>query len=130
MNGGMVSFLGDAPAPPPKVRQARSRRTDRDTAKQAGDAAGEWEGELGRRVLATLIELERHSASGATAHDIVMRLAFSGDAPEQNSVSRRLTSLMRHGHVVDSGERKPSARRHGHPLVVWASTQGGRAWLR
>ncbi len=127
----MVGFLDDAEAPTVQVpvRERHSRTSDPDTAKAAGDAAKEWTGDLARAVLTAVVEMERHADHGATAADVVMRLAYTGRAPQQNSVSRRFTSLLRHGFVCDSGERKPSSRRHGHSLIVWSSTPAGRDWL-
>lgn len=128
---GMVGFLGEDEAPTVQrpIKERQSRKGDPDTSKQAGDAAKEWTGDLARAVLLCIVELEQHADHGATANDIVMRLAYTGEAPQQNSVSRRLTSLQRHGYVADGGERKPSTRRHGHPLIVWSSTPKGRDWL-
>jgi hypothetical protein len=113
----------------PEVPQRYARGSDPDTSHTAGEAAREFEGFEGRRVMATLIELEHRGADGATAHDIVMRLAYSGHAPQQNCVARRFTTLHKNGHVIDTGLRRKANRRGAQPGIVWASTESGRLWF-
>lgn len=119
-----MSTLHDDPLAPPSYTHAR--RHDPDTAKSAGEAAQDWEGEEGRRVLEALMECERTTGHGQTAHELTMHLAYFGHA-QQNCVSRRLTTLKRHGYVRDTGERRMGG--HGRPIAVYASTREGHAWL-
>lgn len=130
---GAQSFLdaGDVPIVEPVVQRRHARRSDPDTSQAAAKAAREGEGgPLGRAILQVLTETERLTGHGATAADIQMSLAYLGEAPQQNSVSRRLTTMKDRGYVRDTDERRPSTRRHGHPLIVWASTPEGREWMQ
>lgn len=71
-------------------------------------------------VLRTLVECDRtggYQHDGATAHEIVMRLAYTGHAPQQSVVARRLTDLRDAGLIVDSGRTRPGAS--NRQLIVW-----------
>lgn len=87
-------------------------------------------GPLTIRVLTTLIEVERTNPSrvGATTNEIQMRMAYDAlRTPDRNSISRRLTSLLRKGYVRDTGERRDGGR--GVDVTVYAATREGREWL-
>jgi hypothetical protein len=107
-----------------------ARRSDPDPSKVAGKVAGDSFGPLTARVLATLLEVERTNAHrpGGTVAEIQMLMAYDGlRVPDRNSISRRLTSLLRKGFVRDTGERRDGGR--GVDVTVYAATQEGRAWL-
>lgn len=102
------------------------RRSDPGPSKARGDNYGP----LTVRVLATLIEVERTNPSrvGATTNEIQMRMAYDAPmVPDRNSISRRLTSLLRKGFVRDTGERRDGGR--GVEVTVYAATGEGRQWL-
>lgn len=102
------------------------RATDPETSHAAAESIVPALGAQRRQVLWALVECERHGGmTGATAAEIVMRLAYTGAAPQQSVVARRLTDLRDLGLVVDSGETRPgtSARQ----LIAWASTEAGRS---
>lgn len=100
------------------------RATDPDTSRDAALSIRECVGDQCRLVLTSLLEAERRSGRGATAHEIVMRLAYTGRAPQQSVVARRLTDLRNAGLIEDTGERRPGGS--GRNLIVWASTTEGR----
>lgn len=107
-----------------------ARRSDPGPSKVAADMVGDSFGPLTARVLATLVEIERTNRSrpGGTAGEIRMRMAYDAlQVPDRNSISRRLTSLLRKGFVRDTGERRDDGR--GVEVTVYAATQEGRAWL-
>ena len=66
--------------------------------------------------------------TGATAAEIVMRLAYTGRAPQQSVVARRLSDLRDLGLVVDSGARRPGTS--ARALIAWQVTDAGREALR
>jgi hypothetical protein len=107
-----------------------ARRSDPGPSKVAADAVGDSFGPLTARVLATLVEIERTNPSrvGGTAAEIQMRMSYDAlRVPDRNSISRRLTSLLRKGFVRDTGVRRDGGR--GVEVTVYAATQEGRAWL-
>ena len=109
------------------VTDPQARLFDPDTSKAA--ARGEHLGDAAMRVLRALVALEIGSwiegGRGFTANEIRDWLDGQQD---RGSVARRLTSLRRHGLVLDSGERRDGGR--GVQVIVWKSTRAGRAWLK
>jgi hypothetical protein len=102
----------------------RARRTDPPTSKAAAEAIAPALGEQMRRVLWAVCEMERTGSLGATAHEIVMRLAYTGNAPQQSVVARRLTDLRDRGLVTDSGWTREGAS--ARQLIAWCATEAGR----
>lgn len=67
----------------------------------------------------------RNGAAGATAWDVVRRLSFTGHAPQQSVVARRLDDLEVLGLVERTELTRPgSSSRH---LMVWVPTAEGVA---
>lgn len=107
-----------------------ARRSDPGPSKVAAEVVGDSFGPLTARVLATLVEIERTNAHrpGGTAAEIQMRMAHDAlRVPDRNSISRRLTSLLRKGFVRDTGARRDGGR--GVEVTVYAATVDGRRWL-
>lgn len=107
-----------------------ARRSDPGPSKVAA-AKGDNYGPLTIRVLSTLVEVERTNAHrpGATTAEIQMRMAYDAmPCPDRNSISRRLTSLLRKGLVRDTGVRRDGGR--GVPTTVYSATAEGREWLQ
>lgn len=102
-----------------------ARATDPDTSRDAAESMKPYAGDECRRVLTAIVAIETYGGEGATAHDIVMRLAYSGRAPQQNCVARRCTDLRAAGLIEDTGDRRPGGS--GRPLIVWHTTDEGRA---
>lgn len=129
----MIPFLDLDPVAPPVPKPGRDRKaraTDPDTSQAAGERGDNF-GPLCQRILRTLIEVERTDSwrTGATPHEIRLRLAYDGDrTPETGSVARRFTTLKRMGFVADTGERRVGGA--GQPQTAWRSTVEGRAWAR
>jgi hypothetical protein len=122
----LFELLEPAPAPEPERFHRRSDPQPSKVAAEKGDSFGP----VCRRVLATLIEVERTTPSrgGATASEIQLRMSFDAEIPpDRNSISRRLTSLLRKGYVRDTGERRDGGR--GVEVTVYAATPEGRTWL-
>lgn len=111
------------PANPP-LGHAGARATDPDTSKTAAEVVDNRVTEQCLQVLWALVQCETHGGHGATAHEVVLRLAYGGRAPQQNVAARRLTTLQRVGLVRDTGDRRPGSS--PAPLIVWASTVDGR----
>ena len=118
----LLDFLDEEP-------ERFARRNDPGPPKDAA-AKGDSFGPLCVRVLTALVEVEasnRHWV-GATARDIQMLMEYqSTPAPDRNSISRRLTSLLRRGFVRDTGERRDGGR--GVDVTVYAATAEGRVWV-
>lgn len=72
-------------------------------------------------VLDTLRLLCDSGRSGATAHEITKTLANRGRPVQQNSVSRRLTTLHRAGLVRPTGATRPGA--YEQEQIVWTVTR-------
>lgn len=107
-----------------------ARRSDPGPSKVAAEV-GDSFGPLTVRVLERLIECERTNPHrvGATTNEIQMRMSYDAErTPDRNSISRRLTSLLRKGYVRDTGERRDGG--HGVEITVYAATTEGREWLR
>lgn len=107
----------------------RVRRTDPDTSKAAAGSLDPLQlSEQRRKVLWAIAVMEHYGHSGkpgATTAEIVMRLSYTGHAPQQSVVARRCTDLRDAGYIVDSGERRPGTS--NTPLIVWVLTEAGRA---
>lgn len=124
----LLDLLND-PDPQPEPERF-ARKSDPGPSKDAA-SKGDSFGPLCVRVLTALVEVERTNRHwvGATAHDIQMLMEYqSTPAPDRNSISRRLTSLLRRGFVRDTGERRDGGR--GISVTVYAATAAGREWLR
>lgn len=76
-------------------------------------------------VLAAVEAIERFNPHkvGATAYEVMARMAFTGHGPAQNIVARRLTDLRELGFVEDSGVTRPGGS--NRPLVAWRITATG-----
>lgn len=64
----------------------------------------------------------------ATAHDIVLRLAYTGRAPQQSCVAKRLGELRDLGYVESTGTTRPGGT--GRPLQVHRVTDTGVSVVR
>jgi hypothetical protein len=117
------SFLEEAVQAPPVTRV---RATDPDTSHTA--AVSMTPTALRKeqaRVLWALDQIERNEPGiGATAHDLTMRLAYTGRAPQQNCVVKRCGELKELGFARDTGAKRPGGS--GRPQIVWAITDTGR----
>lgn len=118
----------DEPPTAPPVSDPLVRTTDPEPSRDG--AKPEPLGHEAVRVLRALVELERTCPHrvGATAPELMMRMAFDGLAPDRNCVSRRLTSLVRHGFAVVADEKRDGGR--GVNVSVYCATAEGRGWLR
>lgn len=106
-----------------------ARLSDPGPSKDAADL-GDSFGPLTEWVLRTLIDVEAHNPgrTGGTSNELQMRMAYDGKrTPDRNSISRRLTSLLRKGYVRDTGERRDGG--WGVGVTVYAVTDAGREWL-
>lgn len=104
----------------------RVRRTDPDTSKAAAESLDPATlSEQRRRVLWAISVVEHYGHKrGATACEIVMRLSYTGNAPQQSVVARRCTDLCEFGYIEDSGDRRNG--NSNTPLIVWRLTEAGR----
>lgn len=102
-----------------------ARTDDPDTSRDAATAVEPRLNDQCRRVFAAILDIDHRNGGGAaTAHEIAMRLAYTGHAPAQNIIARRCTDLRRAGLVVDSGERRLGGS--GVRLIAWSPTTAGR----
>ncbi|HEU5085699.1 MAG TPA: hypothetical protein VFU14_20325 [Acidimicrobiales bacterium] len=101
------------------------RFADPDTSREAARTVDVHRSEDCKQVMAAVVEIHRTNwGHGATAHDIVMRLAYTGLAPAQNVVAARCTDLHRAGKLADTGDRRVGGS--NRRLIVWAPTEAGR----
>lgn len=125
----LLDLLAAEPDPQPEPERF-ARKSDPRPSKVAAEK-GDSYGPLTVRVLSTLIEVERTCPHrvGANTAEIQMRMAYDGlPTPDRNSISRRLTSLLRKGYVRDTGEMRDGG--HGVDTTVYAATAEGRGWLK
>lgn len=119
---GQSSIFDDTPS-------RRHRRSDPKAAKAAAESmSGPVLSGQRHRVLWALDDCIRHGLPGASAHDVMMRLAYEpGGAPQQSVIAKRCSELRDAGLIVDTGEtRRGSSHRE---LTVWTLTDEGRGYL-
>lgn len=119
---GQSSIFDDAPS-------RRHRHSDPKPARAAAESmSGPVLSGQRHRVLWALNDCIRHGLNGATAHDVVMRLAYEpGGAPQQSVIAKRCSELREAGLIVDTGRtRRGSSHRE---LTVWDLTEEGREQL-
>lgn len=107
--------LFDAPLPDPV------RPGDPDTSHAAAASIADGLSAQRRSVYDALRDVERHNPhrAGGTAYEIQLRLAYTGHAPQQSVIARRLTDLRDLGFVVDTGQRRPGSS--GRQLICWTA---------
>lgn len=95
-----------------------ARATDPDTSRTAAAAMSSPAVDLCQRVEWAISEIHRtNGREGATAYEVMMRLAYTGYGPAQNSIARRCTTLHRAGRIVDVGLRRRGSS--PQPLICW-----------
>lgn len=105
--------LFDGPLPDPV------RPDDPDTSHAAAASIADGLSAQRRAVFDAVRTVERHNPHrvGATAYEVQAVLAYTGHAPQQSVIARRLTDLRDLGLVVDSGVRRPGSS--GRQLICW-----------
>lgn len=105
--------LFDAPLPDPV------RPGDPDTSHAAAASIADGLSAQRRSVFDAVAAVERTNPHrvGATAYEVQALLAYSGHAPQQSVIARRLSDLRDLGLVVDSGVRRPGSS--GRQLICW-----------
>lgn len=107
--------LFDAPLPDPV------RPGDPDTSHDAAASITDGLSAQRRSVFDAVCDVERHNRHrvGATAYEVQAVLAYTGHAPQQSVIARRLTDLRDLGLVADSGVRRPGSS--GRQLICWTA---------
>lgn len=95
------------------------RPGDPDTSHAAAASIADGLSAQRRAVFDAVAEVERRNRHrvGATAYEVQALLAYSGHAPQQSVIARRLSDLRDLGLVVDSGVRRPGSS--GRLLICW-----------
>lgn len=95
-------------------------------APQTSHAAAAWmkryAGSVGVRVFREIV-LAHHGGYGLTTEQVELRLKG-----KHQSISPRVTDLVRKGYIQDSGDRRETTS--GHEAIVWAPTQLGATAAR
>lgn len=104
---------------------SRARATDPDTSRLAAESM--TADALGRQqfsVLWAMQQIDRHEHVGANAHDIAMRLSYTGRAPAENVIVKRCRELEDFALIRETDERKRGGS--GRLQIVWEVTEAGR----